>query len=83
MNLANYTQTLKLFCPFYLFHTFHEAKKDISKTAWSKLGKLHNLHSMLTGLILATYCMRYPHAMPFLWNKMPYYLLQTPKTHAP
>ena len=32
--------------------------------------------------ILATYCLRYPHQMSFLWNKMPYSLLTTPKTHA-
>ena len=30
------------------------------------------------GLILATYCMQYPHAMSFLWNKMPYSLLKAP-----
>ena len=33
-------------------------------------------------LILAIYCVRYPHAVPFLWNKIPYSLLKTPKTHA-
>ena len=35
-----------------------------------------------SGLILATYCMRYPHAMPFLWNKIPYSLPKAQKTHA-
>ena len=35
-----------------------------------------------TALILATYCERYPHAVPFLWNKIPYSLLKTPKRHA-
>ena len=39
------------------------------------------LFGSLAGLILATYCVRYPHAMPFLWNKMPCSLLKTPKTH--
>ena len=32
------------------------------------------------GLILTTYCVRYPHTVPFLRNKMPYSLLKTPKT---
>ena len=37
---------------------------------------------VFTGLILATYCRRYPYAVAFLWNEMPYSLLKTPKTHA-
>ena len=36
----------------------------------------------ITRLILTTYCVRYPHAMPSSWNKIPYFLLKTPKTHA-
>ena len=31
---------------------------------------------------LTTYCVRYPHAVSFLRNEMPYSLLKTPKTHA-
>ena len=31
--------------------------------------------------MLATYCVREPHAMPFLRNKMPYLLQKLPKTH--
>ena len=34
----------------------------------------------LAGLILATYYVRYPQAVPFLRNKMPYFLLKTSKT---
>ena len=36
----------------------------------------------ISGFILVTYGMRYPHVMHLLWNKMPYFLLKTPKTHA-
>ena len=35
-----------------------------------------------TGLILTTYCVRYPHAVPFLQNEIPFSLLKTLKTHA-
>ena len=35
----------------------------------------------IAGLILAMYCVRYPYAVPFLRNKMPYSVLKTPKTH--
>ena len=35
-----------------------------------------------SGLILTTYCMQYPHAVPFLQNEIPFPLLKTPKTHA-
>ena len=38
-------------------------------------------NSMSTGLISTTYYMQYPHAVPFLRNKMPYSLLKSPKTH--
>ena len=34
------------------------------------------------GLILTTYCVRYPHAVPFLRNEIPFFLLKPPKTHA-
>ena len=33
------------------------------------------------GLILTTYCVRYPHAVPFLRNKMPFSLLKPVKIH--
>ena len=39
-----------------------------------QLAKIHRAY-------LFSYCVRYPHAMPFLWNKMPYFLLKTPKAH--
>ena len=38
-----------------------------------------NFFYVSTGLDLATYCMRYPLAIHFLWNKMPYSLQKTPK----
>ena len=34
------------------------------------------------GLFLTTYCVRYPHEVPFLINEMPFSILKTPKTHA-
>ena len=36
----------------------------------------------MTGVILATYCAQYQHAVPFLRNKMLYPLLKPPKAHA-
>ena len=35
-----------------------------------------------SGLILATYCVKYSHAMPFLRNKMPYWPLKPSKANA-
>ena len=37
---------------------------------------------LASGLILATYCVKYSHAMPFLRNKMPYWLLKPSKANA-
>ena len=36
----------------------------------------------IPGLILTTYCVRHPHAVPFLRNEMPFSLLKHPKIHA-
>ena len=36
---------------------------------------------VLLRLFLTTYCVRYPHAVPFLRNEMPFSLLKTPKIH--
>ena len=41
-----------------------------------------SMFSLLSGLILTTYSMQYPHTVPFLRNKVPYSLLKPPKTHA-
>ena len=38
-----------------------------------------NLHTLL---FLTTYCVWYPHTVPFLKNEMPYSLLKTLKTHS-
>ena len=35
----------------------------------------------MKGVILATYCAQYQHAVPFLRNKMLYPLLKPPKAH--
>ena len=37
--------------------------------------------SQESGLFLSTYCVRYPHAVPFLRNELPYFLRKTPKRH--
>ena len=37
---------------------------------------------IIPGLILTTYCVRHPHAVPFLRNEMPFSLLKHPKIHA-
>ena len=37
---------------------------------------------ILAKLLLATYCVQYQHAVPFLRNKVPYPLLKPPKTYA-
>ena len=37
---------------------------------------------LFSGLILTTYCVRYPRAMPFLRNKMPFSRPKTPKIYA-
>ena len=34
------------------------------------------------GLILTSCCVRYPNAVPFLSNRIPYSQLKSPKTHA-
>ena len=44
-----------------------------------ELTLLKNYKCLEAGLILVTYCRRYPHAMPLLWNKMPYFLLKFQK----
>ena len=52
-------------------------------TAWTARNLINIVARVnLPGLILATYCVQYPHAMAFLSNKMSYSLLKTLKTHA-
>ena len=36
---------------------------------------------LVTRAFLTTYCMRYPHAVPFLRNEMPFSLLKILKAH--
>ena len=50
------------------------------KISWEKV--LACQTGRCSGLISAYYCMRYPHTVPFLKNKMPYPLPKPPKTHA-
>ena len=40
------------------------------------------LFQRLGSAYFVTYCIQYLHAMPFLWNKMSYFLLKIPKMHA-
>ena len=59
-------------------HCFRSYK--IKEVTVSKKKKMHTLLCKLPGLILATYCLRYLHAMPSMRNRIS--LLTRQKAHA-
>ena len=72
--------------PFFIFwvkNLFCHAVSDIKRNQIPNfMSKVWQRFSTVSGLILTTYCVRYPHAVPFLRNKVPFFLLKAPKAHA-
>ena len=70
------------------FHAKCKGKNDRLKSSCTAMPGFYDPDTMdfqenyLGFHILATYCVRYPHAISFLWNKMPHFLLKSPEAHA-
>ena len=75
-NLLN--KTSLCFQSLFLMITF--IIKISCSAGFTRRVDLYRIHNK-AGLILTTYCVRYPGAVPFLRNKMPFSLLKPLKIH--